>query len=98
MDFNMKLNSIFSRESTTDYYGKRGISWHSFYAIYYLFDETLNDAMMHCPYLDRILSDRNKQETYCVLSLLEAAFDKIIQDLPFIESVVLKSDNAQLMK
>ena len=39
MDFKMKFNPISARESTIDRYGKRGISWHGFCIIYYLFEE-----------------------------------------------------------
>ena len=95
MDFKMKFNPMNARESTLDHYGKRGISWHGFCIIYYLYDENSKDATRYCAYLDQILSDRNKQDTYCVISLLEAALKQIHSDLPFIKSFVLQSDNAR---
>ncbi len=69
MDFKMKFNPINARESTIDYYGKRGISWHGFCLIYYMYDENTKEATKYCAYLDQILSDWNKQDMYCVLSL-----------------------------
>ena len=95
MDFKMKFNPIHSRESTIDHYGKRGISWHGFCLIYYMYDDVNIDATRHCVYLDQILSDGNKQDTYCVISLLEAGLKQIHNDLPFIKSIVLQSDNAR---
>ena len=77
MDFKMKFNPISARESTLDHYGKRGISWHGFCLIYYMYDNDLGEAIRYSIYLDQILSDGNKQDMYCVLSLLEAALTQI---------------------
>ena len=60
MDFKMKFNPISVRESTLDHYGKRGISWHGFCLIYYMYDSDLRDAIRYCIYLDQILSNGNK--------------------------------------
>ena len=95
MDFKMKFNPMSSRESTIDHYGKRGISWHGFGLIYYLYDEVEHKPVRYCNYLDQILSDGNKQDAYCVMSLLDAALAQISHDCPFISSVVVQSDNAR---
>ncbi len=95
IDFKMKFNPINTRESTIDHYGKRGISWHGFCLIYYMYDENMKEATKYCTYLDQILSDGNKQDTYCVLSLLEAGLKQIHNDLPFVKSIVLQSDNVR---
>ena len=95
MDFKMKFDPISARESTIEHYGKRGISWHGFCLIYYLYDNETKEPIRYSTYLDQILSDGNKQDTHCVVSLLEAALNQIIQDLPFIKSVTLQSDNAR---
>ena len=95
MDFKMKFNPMSSRESTIDHYGKRGISWHGFCLIYYLYDEVEDKPVRYCNYLDQILSDGNKQDAYCVMSLLDAALAQINHDCPFISSVVVQSDNAR---
>ena len=95
MDFKMKFNPLDARESTINHYGKRGISWHDFCIIYYLYDNETKNAIRYCAYLDQIISDGNKQDIYCVLSLLEAALTQIVHDLPLINSVVLQSDNAR---
>ena len=95
MDFKMKFNPISARESTIEHYGKRGISWHGFCLIYYLYDNETKEPIRYSTYLDQILSDGNKQDAHCVVSLLEAALNQIIHDLPFINSVTLQSDNAR---
>ena len=61
----------------------------------YMYDNEVEEAVRYCTYLDQILSDGNKQDMYCVLSLLDAALAQIINDLPFIKSVVLQYDNAR---
>ena len=45
MDFKMKFNPLDARESTINHYGKRGISWHSFCIIYYLYDNETKNAI-----------------------------------------------------
>ena len=95
MDFKMNFNPINVRESTIDHYGKRGISWHGFYLIYYMYDENTKDATKYCAYLVQILSNGNEQDIYCVLSLLKAGLKQIHNDLPFVKSTVLYN---QLMR
>ena len=73
MNFKMKFNPMNARESTLDHYRKRGISWHGFCIIYYLYNDNSKDATRCCAYLDQILSNGNKQDIYCDISLLEAA-------------------------
>ena len=57
MDFKMKFNPISARESTIEHYGKRGISWHGFCPIYYLYDNESKEPIRYSMYLDQILSD-----------------------------------------
>ena len=63
--------------------------------IYYLYDNKSKEPIRYRTYLDQILSDGNKQDAHCVVSLLEAALNQIIHDLPFINSVTLQSENAR---
>ena len=95
MDFKIKFNPISARESTIEHYGKRGISWHGFCLIYYLYDNESKEPIRYSTYLDQILSGGNKQDAHCVVSLLEAALDQIIHHLSFINSVTLQSDSAR---
>ena len=46
-------------------------------------------------YLDQIISDSNKQDSFCVFSLLEAALAQIKQELPFITNIILQTDNVK---
>ena len=64
-----------------------------FCLIYYLYDNESKEPIRCSTYLDQILSDGNKQDADWVMSLLEAALNQLIHDLPFINSVTLQSDN-----
>ena len=101
-DFKMKFEPMSTRETTLDHYGKRGISWHGFCIQFYLLqEETFDDGTTverptkYTAYLDQIISDSNKQDSFCVFSLLEAALAQINNELPFITNVVLQTDNAK---
>ena len=95
IDFKMKFNPISACETTVNHYGKRGISWHSFCLIYYMYDNEVKEAVRYCTYLDQTLSDGNKQDICCVLSLLNVALAQIVNDILFVKSVVFHSDNSR---
>ena len=97
----MKFEPISSRETTVQHYGKRGIGWHGFCMQYFLLEHRIdedgvifNDPIKYIVYLDQVLEDGNKQDSCTVFSLLEAAISQFINDLPFINEVILQSDNA----
>ena len=101
-DFKMKFEPISTRETSLDHFGKRGISWHGFCIQFYLLiEETSEDGTTverptkYTAYLDQIISDSNKQDSFCVFSLLEAALAQINNELPFITSIILQTDNAK---
>jgi len=101
-DYKMKFEAMSSRETTLDHYGKRGISWHGFCVQFYLLhnEVTDNDQVVPTPkkytvYLDQIVSDGNKQDSLSVYSLLDAALAQISNELPFISSIILQTDNAK---
>jgi hypothetical protein len=71
--FKMKWEAMYQRELTTESYGKRGISWHGFLIIYFLWDEDTGAPMRHVLKLDQILEGANKLDVVTVLALLEAA-------------------------
>ena len=90
----MKSNPISSCESTIKHYGEKCISQHGFCLIYYLYDEVKHKPVMYCNYLNLNLSNGNKQDAYCAMLLLDAAQVQISHNCPFINSVVVQSDNS----
>ncbi len=94
-DFKMKWEAMYQHELMTESYGKRGISWHGFLIIYYLWDEDTGAPMRHVLKLDQILEGANKQDGVTVLALLEAAMVFVSDE--FGQDVVidcLQTDNA----
>ena len=109
IDFKMKFETMSVRESTLEHYGKRGIGWHGCALIYYLYKVKTEDkhnieydtngceiyeARKNIIYIDQILESSNKQDGMMVISLLEAALVAINNQLPFINEIILQSDNA----
>ena len=99
MDFKMKFEVLSSRESSLEHFGKRGIGWHGCALVYYLY-EVIDDDGNYGPkeyrvYIDQILEGSNRQDGAAVLGLLEAALTSITTELPFVEEIILQSDNAK---
>ena len=101
VDFKMKFEPMSSRETTLDHFGKRGIGWHGVYLMYYQLKEHETDngtneiiPVKHSVYIDQIMADSNRQDMFCVFSMLDAALQQIHYNLPFISEVILQSDNA----
>jgi len=109
IDFKMKFETMSVRESTLEHFGKRGIGWHGCAIIYYLYkvktddknniEYDTNGSEIYEPrknivYIDQILESSNKQDGMMVISLLEAALVAINDQLPFIDEIILQSDNA----
>ena len=57
-------------ESTLDHNDKRGIIWHGFCLIHYMYDNEAEDVIRYCMYPDQILSDSNEWDIHCAISLL----------------------------
>lgn len=98
IDFKMKYEARSSRESSIEHYGKRGMGWHGVAIVYFLW-EIIDDEGNFGPrkyhiYINQILSDSNKQDGFVVLSLIEAATSAIINEVGYINELVLQSDNA----
>lgn len=94
-DFKMKWEAMYQREFTSQSYGKRGVSWHGFLIIYYVWDEETQEPVRHVLKLDQILEGTNKQDGVTLLALVEAALVYILEE--FGEGVVvevLQTDNA----
>ena len=109
IDFKMKFETMSVRESSLEHYGKRGIGWHGCALIYYLYKIKTDDdnnivynasgceiyeARKHIVYIDQILESSNKQDGIMVISLIEASIVAINDQLPFINEIILQSDNA----
>ena len=99
VDFKMKFEVLSSRESSLEHFGKRGISWHGCALVYYLY-EIIDDDGNYGPkeyrvYIDQILEGSNRQDGAAVVSLLEAVLTAITTELPFVEEIILQSDNAK---
>ena len=81
---NLKGESISSRETSLDHYGKRGISLNRLCLIFYIYksvinntDETVNIPVRYIVYLNRLLSGSNKQDSLSIFLLLDAAMPQI---------------------
>ena len=97
MDFKMKYESKSVCESSIEHYGKRGIGWHGCALIYYLYKIKLDDKnnIVYDTSGKEVYKPRsNKQDGMTVISLIEAALVSIVDQLSFIDEIVLQSDNA----
>ena len=98
MDFKMKFESMSARESSVEHFGKRGMGWHGFALMYYLWEKNKKTNQYYTQkyiiYIDQVLKDGAKQDSMTVISLLESALQVIYNEFPFINEVILQSDNA----
>ena len=101
-DYKMKFEPMSQRETTLDHYGKRGISWHGFCLQFYLLKSEKSDdgedvkvTSKYTVYLDQVVSDGNKQDALSVYSLLDAALGQVSNEMPFVSSIILQTDNAK---
>ena len=89
----MKYGMKSTRETTIEYFGKRGIGWHGFAVVYYQLDHEGN-TIRNIVYIDQILNDTNKQNGTTVVGLLEVTITAIMLELPFIKNAIITSNNA----
>ena len=99
MDFKMKFESMSARETMPENFGKRGMGWHGFVAIFYEWNNILKKTQRKHLYVDQILADSNKQDFICVISLLESFLLAIISNFQqagalFPTKLFVCSDNA----
>lgn len=74
IDFKMKAEPLYFRETTQDHFGKRGMSWHGVQVrMWELMDGPNGPELMeNVLYYDQLSSTDNKQDNGAVISLLEA--------------------------
>lgn len=97
IDFKMKVEPLFFRETTAAHYGKRGMTWHGAMARYWTQDTNPDGdciAVENKVYFDHISSCDNKQDRDAVIAFVEAVVIAIKRDLPMTSQIVVQSDNA----
>ena len=105
IDFKMKFEAKSARETTKEHYAKRGMSWHGILFQYFEKVEvedvvggkqvTRQEVVKKNVYLDQILAHGNDQSVSSVVAFLEAGLKWLDKNLPFIDEIVLQSDNAE---
>ena len=89
MDWAMKLTQMKYREKQSEWYGKRGMSWHITSAV------TRNSATQELDVKSYVhLFDASKQDWFAVISILEDLLKHIKTENPLICTVFLRSDEA----
>ena len=95
----MNFETVSSRTSVSQRFGKRVIGWHVYVLIYHQYQYCVVKCEMiakkYIVYLDQILKDTNKQDGFDVVDLLETALIAIHDELPYISNIILQSDNAK---
>lgn len=74
--------------------GKRGISWHGCTIIYYVWNEEKQCAERKLVYIDQILDQTNKQDSFATAALIESIIAAIKVNLPFLNEAQICCDNA----
>lgn len=88
MDWAMKFLPISFREKQSEWFGQKGINWHISVCIFRGDDNLLK----HRTYVH--LFDFVKQDWFAVASVLEHTLTTIKEQMPGIQKVFLRSDNA----
>jgi len=96
MDYKMKYVSKYYRQKSIEHFGKRGISWHGFLMVFYVYNPDTGKAEREHVYADQILRGTNRQDGLAVAALLEQFFAQVLADGRFsdLEGVTAQSDNA----
>lgn len=100
VDFKQKYLETRLRSSQQNDFGQRGMTWHICVLEYYDYVAPCKAngckeraARVQVP-LDQLLDTGNKQDSTCVLSMLEAMLRMVDTELPWIHQLCLLSDNA----
>lgn len=97
IDWKMKFEALFFRETMQRWHGKKGISWHGA-AVYYLPHEFSTESAMAgefaMMFLDHILGNESTQDWCSVAAVVECVAMRVKQELPHVSEVCFVSDNA----
>ncbi|CAG2196655.1 unnamed protein product [Mytilus edulis] len=88
MDWAMKFLPMRYREKQSDFFGQKGLNWHVSVAIV----KPENTTLQHKTYVH--LFDGVRQDWFAVASIIENTLMTIKKQMPNIEEVFLRSDNA----
>ena len=96
IDYKMKMQAKYFRETQTLHFGKRGISWHGAMLQFFSLENSDDSTAAHLNkfYFDHIPEDENKQDRASVFSLVEAIVLAIKAKFPDIKQLTFVSDNA----
>ena len=94
VDYKMKFQPLYHRETTSKHFAKRGISWHGVCFIYFQWDEEKQEVIKRQKFIDQILEEDNSQNAVNVVACLEAALFQLHNEFDWLETVYLQSDNA----
>lgn len=83
---------MLGRETTQQHFGKRGIVWHRFLASYCLLED--GEDVCYTVYCDQVLDGTSKQDNLAVGTMTECFLLQLKQEITFLESVTLQSNNA----
>ena len=104
IDYKMKFEAIRFREKTTEFFGKKGMSWHGAVVFYYNSTESSTHSASSAAgqedeirtlFFDHLLTNDMKQDRVAVLSLLDAILARLKIELPDVKRFHLISDNAR---
>ncbi len=102
LDFKMKFESKYFREKTSEFYGKKGMTWHGA-MVYSRYTEEAKEVAaqagkqlepFNITYYDHISTGDSKQDWFAVLSYFEAVIIRMKKDLPHVKRVYVQCDNA----
>ncbi|VDI58240.1 Hypothetical predicted protein, partial [Mytilus galloprovincialis] len=88
MDWAMKFLPMRYREKQSDFFGQKGLNWHVSVAIV----KPENATLQHKTYVH--LFDGVRQDWFAVASIIENTVMTIKKQMPNIEEIFLRSDNA----
>ena len=100
VDFKQKFESMSSRETMPENFGKRGMAWHGVSILFYKWTKDETDdtykPIKEVLYMDQILDRTNKQDALSVICLIEALAVALLAQFPDMVPIeaILCSDNA----
>ena len=96
MDFNMKFEAMKHHKNEVENFVNRGLSWHDALVLYFILfyvDPNVYDIRKEEMFIKHINLIYNKQNTGCVLFIIEAVLNFTKRILSNITRVIRQSDN-----